>query len=262
MSVSGVAQSFASIVGAAGRALIHTQWPDEFEYYLMTLELVEDEVTIETLSFPVMPNSITISNTTTKSITRTSYGVVSLENPSFNPLDIRISGSFGRRMRYIANRDGTKATLLGVASSVAKATFPGISAAAGLLQKREEFDKNIKTGYGVSKIMENMMLKASSLSESGKPYMLFLYNFAFNSHYLVEVVNFEFSQDLSSNMMWNYNVSFRAVAPADSISGMLIKRTSQRLNADVLQKGVNNIIKFTSSQKGILKNKLLEKIEG
>lgn len=262
MSVSGVAQSFASVLGSAGRALVHTQWPDEFEYYLMTLELVQDEVTIETLSFPVMPNSISISNTTTKSITRTSYGITSLENPSFNPVDIRISGNFGRKMRYVANRDGTKATLLGVANSIAKATFPGVSAAAGLLSKRTEFDKNIKTGYGVTKIMENMLLKASSLTEDNKPYMLFLYNFAFNSHYLVEVINFEFSQDLSSNMIWNYSISFKAVAPSDAVSGLLIKKTSQRLNADILQKGVNNIIKFTSSQKGILKNKLLESISG
>jgi hypothetical protein len=54
---------FLNLLATVGRAAIHSQFPDDFEYYLCALELVrtDDSTTEEFLVFPVMPSMISVT---------------------------------------------------------------------------------------------------------------------------------------------------------------------------------------------------------
>ena len=112
MPVNDVADKRNKLIASAGRATLHAQFPNDFEYYAMNLELVDSNDTlISSLTFPVMPNNITESHVSNSTQTKTSNGVVSLYDPSFVPFDINISGSFGRKFTIITMVDDTKVTV-------------------------------------------------------------------------------------------------------------------------------------------------------
>ena len=248
-----------SVVTGMAKALVHNQFPDDFEYYLCSLELVNGltNETEELLVFPVMPDNISISNSHISNIEKTLAGVVVLENSTFVPHDIQISGTFGRKFRMLVGRDKITGT------SFLNATFPGITVLSkALAGKSGEFDKNVKTGYGVTKILERIFNNSTSIDESGKFYKMFFYNFAFNSHYLVQGTNLTVNQNRdSNNMMWNYSMQMKAVAPAEQVvdKDAFKKSLGQLLTYDIIQRGLNKTVDFVKDQKNILKNQLLSK---
>lgn len=171
---------------------------NEFEYYLLSLELEDvNGNLVDRLIFPVMPESIQIVSNTTTSIKKSAGGAVVLSVNSFNPLDINIQGNFGRKLRILKGRDSNISPILGV----------------------DKLSMNVKTGYGVCKLLESMINKAQALDEDAiePSYRLYLNNFAFNSNYLVEPLSLKYGQSQESNMIWNYSLQLKAVAPADTL---------------------------------------------
>ena len=79
------------------------------------------------------------------------------------------------------------------------------------------------------------------LDSRGKPVKLYFYNFAFNDNYIVEVVDKTFNQSRdASNLIWNYNVSLKAVAPIDTA---LVDKKSliSIVSANVLQGNITSL---------------------
>ena len=85
--------------------------------------------------------------------------------------------------------------------------------------KTPDFSAGVKTGFGVTKILQAMLNKSSGVGANGKPFRLYLYNLALGESYLVVVPpnGFTLSQNLQKNMIWEYSINFTIIAPMEAI---------------------------------------------
>lgn len=255
-------KSIATAIDAAvsvGKAVLHATAPDNFEYYLCSFELLDgtDSKKVGFMSFPVLPDSITQSHQTIQSIVKTQNGVVTTYNQSFAPVDINISGSFGRKLRILTdlkdpwNYKGKKfSTILNGSINI-----PGINVGVSL-----------KTGYGLIKCLQHMLSGANGHLGGGKrrissdnkkefrPYFLIFNNYAFNQSFVVEVIGYSFSQSVGNNMIWNYNVQLKAVADANFFLGRKKSTLKQFLKAvatTTIANGLNKTINTMAGYAGL-----------
>ena len=223
-----VARLRDQLLVSGGQALLHAQYPNDFEYYLCAFELTDfNDTTIEYFIFPVNPDNISINNQSITNVQKSQAGVTSLSNATFVPIDIQISGSFGRKLRLITRTE--KVSLPTSLSSVVS-----------------EVNKIVKTGYGMVKLLERMFDKSITI-DGDTSYRLYFYNYAFNAHYLVEGMLFNASIDKNENMIWKYNMVFKAIAPAESINGKFDRKAS--LKKGFWNKAKNKILNFTMTAK-------------
>ena len=249
-------KSIATLIDAAvsiGKAALHATAPDNFEYYLCSFELLDgtDGKKVGFMSFPVLPDSITQSHQTIQSIVKTQNGVVTTYNQSFAPVDINISGSFGRKLRILTdlkdpwNYKGKKlSTILNGSINI-----PGINVGISL-----------KTGYGLIKCLQHMLSganghlgdqpKISAGDKDFRPYFLIFNNYAFNQSFVVEVIGYSFSQSVGNNMIWNYNVQLKAVADANGFLGRKKSTLKQFLKAVATTTIANGLNKTISTMAG------------
>lgn len=267
--VSGVLeakQRAGDIIERFGRAQLNAQFPNDFEYYLCALELVnannENDV-LEYFVFPVMPSNISIQNTKLKNITKTSGGTVVLENNTFIPNDVQISGNFGRKLRTLsASSNSANPATSSLPFSLSTQNVKEVLDKVGLGNVAiPSFSVNAKTGYGATKLLENIFNRASEVKDDA-PVKLFFYNFAFNSNDLVEPISFVVSQSEQNNMIWEYQMNFKIIAPANQLmSDSKYKQTlSKFVRQDNIQKGIQSVLDFTKNQSSILQNQLFQKI--
>lgn len=200
MSLLALQDKIAKITSSVGKAGLHALAPNDFEYYLFALELINTKTnkTEEEFTFPVNPNSFTSSQAYKTTVTSTAGGVVVLSTDAFVPLNIELSGTFGRKLRILLGRMSSNSS---------------------------EFDFQIKTGYGTTKILERIAGKCSSIASNGGLYKLYLYNLSFNQTYLIEPESFSVNMTLENNMLWNYALSLKAIAPASLSDVRTIKKS-------------------------------------
>lgn len=231
---TNVAQQLIDTALNVGKAAIHAAMPDDFEYYLCSLELVNHKDERKGfLSFSVMPEQISESYTPIQTMIKTHNAVVTLFNDSFAPVDINIAGTFGRKIRLLLNyKDPWIQT-------------GGRQFLALNFGKVAGVDVGVKTGYGMTKVLQHILnVSSKTEAESGKPYYLKFYNYALNTAYLVDVVNYTVNQSMGSNMIWNYQMTLRAVAPLSSFSniGNKMKNLLPEVAANSVANGVTNIV--------------------
>lgn len=231
---TNVAQQLIDTALSVGKAAIHAAMPDDFEYYLCSLELVNHKDERKGfLSFSVMPEQISESYTPIQTMIKTHNAVVTLFNDSFAPVDINIAGTFGRKIRLLLNyKDPWIQT-------------GGKQFLALNFGKVAGVEVGVKTGYGMTKVLQHILNASSKTeAESGKPYYLKFYNYALNTAYLVDVVNYTVNQSMGSNMIWNYQMTLRAVAPLSSFSniGNKMKNLLPEVAANSVANGVTNIV--------------------
>lgn len=224
MSLELIRRKAQDITVTLGRAAIHSLYPNDFEYYALSLELVDEEFNpLKIFHFPVMPNGISINRTSPLNIKKSGYGYFTQYSDVFQAYNISINGTFGRKFRLLINREDKDSKL-------------------------KDFDLNIKTGYGATKVLEDILLESQQMNEKttegGKfssHKFLFLYNLTFNQQFVVEVMNFSIQQSIENNMMWNYNIELKAVGDVTKIEGFDYKNKLKNLliNAS-LNKTVNN----------------------
>lgn len=203
---TSVYQNALSIVSTMGKAAIHAIFPDDFEYYMCGLELIDSQGNTRAyMNFPVMPNNIMENKTQIATITKTNHGVVTQFNSSFNPRDISVQGTFGRKLRLVTNtyapNDDKGFSLFST----------GVSAIDMFTAQK----MSIHTGYGLVKILQKIVLESQKLDRYSKPYMLIFYNYALNTHYIVEVMQDSYSQSMENNAIWYYSLEMKAVADAN-----------------------------------------------
>lgn len=222
-----------------GRSGLNSLYPDDFEIYIIAFELVDSlGNTLEYFSLPIMPSNISITEPEITNIKKVNKGVVSLKTDSFIPKDITLSGNFGRNLKILI-RDKV-------------VDFKSFAGSLNLLSN--EFQgPTIKTGYGTTKVFQSILDGSKILDQRSKPTRLYFYNFAFNDNYVVEVVDKTFTQSRdSSNLIWNYNVSLKAVAPMNNtvndknslISSLTTSGIQKRVNslASNITKSLSNIL--------------------
>lgn len=235
-------QRFLELVNSLGRSALNALYPDDFEYYVLTFELVDSrENSLDYITFPVNPDAFSESEIPLTTVKKTAGGVTAYSNDTFVPKMINLSGSFGRRFRLLLGAISTSAVI-----DQANAVFGrGSGGGSGATVNNRQFSINLKTGYGVIKKIEKMIKRHNTLDEFGEPHKLYMYNLMNNNNYLVEPMSFDMFQDKGeANMIWNYNMSLTAIAPVDQVatdtrelfsisSREAVQKTSNRILYDI-----------------------------
>lgn len=232
-----LARVTANVGAGFTRSYLNSLYPNEFEYYLFTLELVDSTgKTKEMLIFPVMPTSIQESRTSLVNVKKTNNSIVSLINTSFAPTNISVTGTFGRKIRILLGADVRQGSAFSFSENI------------NVANKSTELNGEIKTGYGVTKILERIIKE--SQSEEGN--LLFMYNMALNNNYLVECLDMTFSQSMENNAFWNYSLSFKSLARAEDVypggKDAQKNKIAEMMKFDNINKAVNAV---TESLKGL-----------
>ena len=165
---SGIANTATSkalnMIQNLGRSLLATQYPDDFEYYMCSLELVNSSGnTIDFFTFPVMPDNINKNEPKRNSVKNTLGGLVVLTSPTAVAQTISIQGNFGRMFKILLN--GNAPALQGIAFSISagKRKLFQIQGKNTSSLKGVSFDVGVKTGYGCIKILQSIIDKSNGL---------------------------------------------------------------------------------------------------
>lgn len=240
MSELDTVMNMAKSIGIQALASLY---PNDFEWYMVALELADsNDNTIDYLTFPIMPDSITKTESTRTNIKKSMAGVTVLSTPSYSPQEINIKGSFGRQFKILINpKPSVSIDASSKSVNAGKYHLFDITKESGSISGLafSNFNTNVKTGYGVMKILQAMISKSVGLDESGKPLRLYFYNMALGESYLVSIPpsGVQFSQDLSKNMVWNYNMTMIALAPLEAVSN----KNDKSLLPSMIQTGVNEV---------------------
>ena len=190
---------FTELRDTIGKAALNTIFPTEFEYYLISFELVDSEnKVIKFFTFPIMPESLTESIQTNQKIKKTAGGITILSSNTFQPVDISLSGNFGRSFKFMVGGD----TLIG----------KGFLSGAKDILKSAVFSSRIKTGYGCIKVLQDIVQSSNELDSSGNPYRLYFYNTVTGNSYWVKNANMKLNNSVQKNMIAEYNLSMTGVA--------------------------------------------------
>jgi hypothetical protein len=234
----------SGLLGAVGQTGLHVLFPDEFELYVCAFELVDRDLkTKQYFIFPIMPSSISETIPSITNIKKTSGGVTVLTNSHFIPTDISLNGNFGgNKFKFLMGQ--TYQSLISTFKD--NGTVTQNSVANGLINV---FQEDIKTGYGCIKVMESIFEQLKTL-DSGAPYRLIFYNLAFNKAYFVTPMSIAFSQNQESNMIWNYSLSLKSLAPIDNLVNRDKLKSDAQLSVDgFVQKRVDGLLSSLNSIK-------------
>jgi hypothetical protein len=237
---SEAAQRYESLMKQIGKAALSAMFPNDFETYFCALELVDSkDNVIDYFSFPIMPSSMRYTYNEITNIKKTAGGITAVSSPTFVPVDINIEGNFGRRFKFLIGSSQFNANAFRFSTQGGNYSLTDTISTL----KKAAFDPTIKTGYGCFKILKAICDKAKGLDQFNQPFKLYFYNPAIGENYLVKPMTFTGSQNgKESNMIWNYNISFKGVAPLDSLKPDLQKSLIKGMAFDKVQKRMTNLI--------------------
>lgn len=236
----------------AGKSFVNHAFPNDFESYLIAFELVDStNVTENYFMFPIMPEQLSESKKSMTTIRKTSSGINSLFNPTFNPRTIKLSGNFGRQFKVLMGDN-----MLSFSAVVGK--LKNIKRIKSF--STPTFDISAKTGYGVTKLLDDIFDKSFSLDSYGRPYRLFFHNYALNTSYMVELESQTLSQNYAqSNMIWQYDIEMTAIAPTNVVKPNLDSGLNQIMSFNISSKALDTINKDLSKLSKNVLNRLLKK---
>jgi len=223
-----------------GKAGVHALFPNDFEYYAVTLELTDSQgSTIDYLTFPVSPSMISYDDSKITNIKKTMGGVTALDIEGDIPKKISLSGMFGRKLRILLG-PGTESESESTANGVYDNVVQG-----GLQVKTSLFNARLKTGYGTTKVLEAIHKKSSGLDKYNRPHRLFLYIPPLGHNFLVKTNQLQLNQDYSSsNMLWKYTISLTTLASIENIkdAGSVASSLLKSTGIDILQKQASGAV--------------------
>ena len=244
MSIQQIDNIYKSMIPRIGRNAIAAIYPKDFELYITALELVNATGdVVEYFIFPINPVSIVKMEPQLTNIVKTAGGVVSTSIQTFIPCDITMQGNFGKKFKFLVGQTFISFQAFSMSEIINK----NISGA-----NNQIFSDTIKTGYGCIKILQRIIQKHNQLDNFGVPYTLNLYNLSLGESYIVKVINQPtFTMSMDKNMIWEYSIQFKALAPLDQMSSDPSSLSNLKLlAASTIQKGVNeqlnNIIDILS----------------
>lgn len=244
MDLRSVTRGYQSQVGQLGKSLLHALYPNDFEVYMMALELTDsDGNMIDYFAFPVMPESIQKTEPKRTNIKKTSSGVTVLSSSSFTPEEIVIKGNFGRSFKITLSKEPSSQ---GVAFSISNGVYSlhGSKSKSLTTPRVADFSLGVKTGYGATKILQAIINKSNGVGADGRPFRLYFYNMALGESYLVAVppAGLQLSMSQEKNMIWTYTLNLTTIAPL-SLSFFDNNKTSlsRVLSTSLIQSGLNKL---------------------
>lgn len=235
---------YRRLSSSVGKAALHTLFPEDFEYYSISLELTTfDDNTIDYFVFPIMPKSISKTEAVRINVKKSLSTITVINSKSFIPQEISIKGDFGRAFNVLLK--GSESTVF---RAFRFARDNGIKKIQDLspsyVSKRTAvFDPVIKTGYGCIKILQSIINKANGTDDKGRPFKLYLYNPALGENYLVVPSPNPLILDQNNqqnNMIWGYTLNLTAIAPIHGSKSRILKGSLTNILAvDNIQKGLN-----------------------
>ncbi|MFW6273087.1 MAG: hypothetical protein ACOC2U_04850 [bacterium] len=244
MDLGRVTRRYQDQIQTLGRSGLNALFPYDFEVYMVALELTNSSgQTIDYLSFPILPESISKTEPKRTNIRNTSSGVTVLSSSTFMPEEIKLKGNFGRNFKILLsdNEPSIEGVAYSTSSGVYDLTQLGTNG-NNLSFKSPFFNVGIKTGYGATRVLKSIISKSNGVDGDGKPFRLYFYNLALGESYLVAVApsGITVNQSKEKNMIWEYNLVLKTIAPLNSLKSnvgqsSLISITSK----NAIQTGVN-----------------------
>ena len=242
-----------NLIFRLGKQIAASIFPNDFEYYLVTLELRDaDDILVDLLAFPIQPSHLSESFSFNTTTTKTNEGIHILYNPSFQPVSINMRGNFGRNFKFLSARAlplifkpirTLKKKLTN--SRRRQAGEAPLSDSKSLLdidnKYKTFFNKIITTGHGCVKALEKICLVSKERDYLNRPFILRYYNSFSGNEFVAVVKGFEKNQDEGSNTIWNYSLSLTAVAWADDPSFTNLKPIAQKLLRRTIEVGTRLI---------------------
>lgn len=224
-----------------GGATLNALFPNEIEYYFISLELTNsDGNMIDYFIFPVMPENIVRPMQKRINTKQAINSITTITSDSFVPFDLQIKGNFGRAFKIIIAKEPVVFTALRY--SMKAGIFSKTSIFSDIKQTGKEFNPAIKTGYGASKILQSIIDKSDGRDDKGA-FNLYFYNPAFGESYLVvPTANpLTFTQDEGKNMIWQYTMNLKVIAPLTSLKNQkdIQKKTFFMNSFSQIQKSMN-----------------------
>lgn len=238
MSVQNAINNQLALLTTIGQAGLNALYPNEFELYVCALELTDPAgTTLKYFIFPVMPSNLDENQPEITNIKKTAAGVTILKTPTFIPVDISLSGTFGRKFKVLL---GTNYVDFIQSFQTSQGTLSANSIASGVGQV---FDERVKTGYGCLKILEEIVNEAKVVDQNGGRRLIF-YNPAFGTSYVVQPMNFKISMSQDTNMMHQYSLQMKGVAPLSAIQSAQQRQSeANQLNTTAyVQTQTNNVV--------------------
>lgn len=220
---------YVELLKVVGASTIHSLFPNDFEFYMNALELISsDGKTVDLFIFPIMPQSISEQETNLVNIDKTFGGIVTTNTSTFTPLNISLTGNFGKKFKFLLGRNMVDATAIQFSS--------GEYEVKG--RDRKTFSNTAKTGYGALKVLQSIYELSKKKDKKGNPFKLCYYNLAFGTAYTVKVRDINFKQSLDSNMIWNYTLNMTAIAPVVDVKPNSGKSISRMMRLNVLSMAI------------------------
>ena len=211
---------------------MNVKHPDEFELYVIALELIDSKRnTLKYFVFPVMPSTIDDTIQQVHNIKRTLGGITVLSSNTFVPTDVNLQGSFGRKLRVLVG--GTLTDFV----SAFKDNSGKLTRSSFKKGTQEFFDNRVKTGYGSCKVLQEIIQDSNTLDDNGGVKTLIFHNLALGNSYIVKPINLKFMMSQETNMIWNYNLVFKTLAPLSALY------TAQELKQKRVTLAVNGFAK-------------------
>ncbi len=236
MSINQVREKLKSETRRLGRRTMAALYPKEFDYAMITLELIDSDFkTVEAFTFPIMPENMSEDETTLVNVVKTFGGVVSIDNSTFNPTNITISGTFGRDIKIIVNKKPFQ--FAGV-----QLNFKNRKLTADIVKKDAEFISFAKTGHGCVQILKSFAKKQNQLDDQGRPYFLVMYAPILNMNYIIKINSIIQSMNNdSNNLIPRYDLLITSLAPIESIGRNEVIKRLQNLAISEIQGALNDI---------------------
>lgn len=236
MSINAVKERLKSETLRLGRKTLAALYPKEFTYAMITLELVDSDLkTVESFTFPVMPENISEDETTLVNIKKTLGGVIAIVNETFNPTKITISGTFGRDIKLIINKKPFQ--FAGV-----QLNFKNRKVTAETVKKDPEFMSFAKTGYGCVQILKSLTKKHNQLDDRGRPYYLLMYAPILNMNYIIKINSIIQSMNNdSNNLIPRYDLLITSLASIESMGKNNLVDRLANLGISELQSALNGV---------------------
>lgn len=236
-----------------GKNALAALYPNDFEVYLCSLELVDSQGnTIDFFTFPISPESISKTEPKKTQIRQTAGGTTVLTSTVFVPEEINIKGNFGRNFKILLNigREGTSLSGAAFSLSNGKYALNQILGKETSSLKAPAFELGVKTGYGCIRMLKGIISKSNGVDKLGLPFKLYFYNLAFGESYLVTIppAGVTFSQNMTKNMIWEYNLNMTAIAPLETVIGEGKVKSSVKLlcTSSAIQKSMAAVSKTVS----------------
>jgi hypothetical protein len=269
MSLESAIAGRSALLSTIGKAALNAKYPKEFELYVIALELTDENFnTLRYFVFPVNPSSIEENKPKLTNVKKTLAGVTVLSTTTFIPTDITLSGNFGRKFKVLLG--STYEDFIASFKIFTQKNPNGIITSDSLQNGVVQiFDERVKTGYGCTKILEEIVTLADTVDEFGGIRKLIFHNPALGNSYLVKPINLRLNQNEQTNMIWNYSLQLKSIAPLESlrtkeelesISIQLAKTAYAQKKVDQLLNGLARIGEKTITAAFNVNDKLVDKI--